>query len=63
MYVCVRHHEFITSSDLVSCLEEAIKAAEDGDVVSSAVAHDRIKKMYTWNNVAKRTEKVSNVIV
>ncbi|CAB4023847.1 phosphatidylinositol N-acetylglucosaminyltransferase subunit A-like, partial [Paramuricea clavata] len=48
--------------DLVLALEQAIKAAGDGDVVSPTTAHERIKKMYTWDKVARRTEMVYDSI-
>ena len=48
---------------LVGALEDAIQAVREGDVVSPEVAHQRIASMYTWDNVARRTEKVSNVFM
>ena len=52
------HAGFIVSLDLVHAVEEAIKASEKGDIVLPNIAHERIKKMYTWDKVATRTEKV-----
>lgn len=49
-------------ADLVGALEEAIKSVDDGDIISPNIAHERIKKMYTWDNVARRTEKVYDSI-
>ena len=63
MYVSELFDEFIISSDLVLALEQAIKAAGDGDVVSPTTAHERIKKMYTWDKVARRTEMVKLLLV
>ena len=48
--------------DLVHAVEEAIRASENGDVVLPNIAHERIKKMYTWDKVAMRTEKVYDSI-
>ncbi|XP_028409015.1 N-acetylglucosaminyl-phosphatidylinositol biosynthetic protein-like isoform X2 [Dendronephthya gigantea] len=45
--------------DLVVALEQAIKATKNGEVVSPTTAHERVKEMYTWDKVAKRTEKTS----
>ena len=55
---CTNHSTVSSSSDLVIAVEEAIAAAEQGDVISPNIAHERIKKMYTWDKVARRTEKV-----
>lgn len=49
----------LPSLDLVVALGQAIKAAENGEVVSPTTAHERVKQMYTWDKVARRTEKVS----
>lgn len=50
--------EFNTSSELVLAVEEAIRAAENGNVVSPTITHERVKKMYTWDKIARRTELV-----
>ena len=42
----------------MAALEEAITAHRHGDRVPHAEAHNRVKTMYTWQNVAHRTEKV-----
>lgn len=42
----------------MQALEIAIKATIDGNVIPPTVAHERVKKMYTWGKVAARTEKV-----
>ena len=44
---------------LVEVLKQTISAKRDGRLVPPWEAHERIKKMYTWQNVAKRTERVS----
>ena len=44
--------------DLVRVLNEAIDACKKEMFVPPVTIHDRIKEMYTWQNVAMRTEKV-----
>ena len=46
-------------SALVAALEDAIQAVREGEIVPPQAAHQRIANMYTWDNVARRTEKVS----
>ena len=63
MYCCRYSHDVmdkfhICVSALIRTLDAAIDAKRKGNVLSSNVAHDRIGSMYTWNNVATRTEKV-----
>lgn len=48
---------------LVSSLEEAIAAHREGERVEHWEMHRRVRNMYTWQNVAKRTEKVSTTFV
>ena len=43
---------------LVTVLEEAITAHRHGDCMPHWEIHDRVKTMYTWHNVARRTELV-----
>lgn len=43
---------------LVTCLDKAISDHRHGNVISPLEAHDRIKNLYTWPNVARRTELV-----
>ena len=45
-------------TDLVRALEEAIQAHRHGDRVPHWEVHKRVKAMYTWHNVARRTEQV-----
>ncbi|XP_067658944.1 phosphatidylinositol N-acetylglucosaminyltransferase subunit A-like isoform X1 [Haliotis asinina] len=47
---------------LVEELEKAIRDKRLGRVVSPYEAHKRIKDLYTWRNVAKRTEVVYNAV-
>ncbi|KAJ7314883.1 hypothetical protein OS493_039015, partial [Desmophyllum pertusum] len=42
---------------LVVALDRAVKDARDSRFVSPHVAHERIRTMYTWKNVARRTER------
>ena len=46
-------------SALVAALESAVEAARNNTFVAPNVAHERIRTMYTWQNVARRTERVS----
>ena len=46
-------------SALVAALDSAVQDARDNRFVPPEVAHERIRTMYTWENVARRTEKVS----
>lgn len=45
---------------LQACLEKAIRDVlrEDSALLPPAVCHDRIRQMYSWTNVAERTEVV-----
>ena len=43
---------------LVTCLDNAISDHRHGNVLSPFDAHNRIKDLYTWPNVARRTEIV-----
>lgn len=44
--------------DLVQTLDKAIEDRRKENFVPPFEAHERIKKIYTWRNVAKRTEIV-----
>ena len=46
-------------SALVVALDSAVQDARDNRFVPPDAAHERIRTMYTWENVARRTEKVS----
>ena len=45
-------------ADLCSALEEAIKRELDGSRVSGAEMHATMRSIYTWPDVAHRTEGV-----
>lgn len=47
---------------LAGALEKAIEDHKHGKAVSPWEAHRRVKEMYTWTNVAERTEKVYNLV-
>ncbi|KAJ7353784.1 hypothetical protein OS493_032369 [Desmophyllum pertusum] len=47
---------------LVVALERAVQDARDSRFVSPHVAHERIRTMYTWKNVARRTERVYDLV-
>lgn len=46
-------------SALVLAIENAIEKKLNGEFIDPWVAHNRIKKMYSWSNVARRTEQVA----
>ena len=43
---------------LTEALEQAIQSHRQGTRISHQEMHSRIKVLYTWQDVAKRTEKV-----
>nr|XP_037279942.1 LOW QUALITY PROTEIN: phosphatidylinositol N-acetylglucosaminyltransferase subunit A-like [Rhipicephalus microplus] len=47
---------------LLEGLECAIERHRQGDVVPAAEAHSRVSRMYRWENVAKRTQRVYDTI-
>lgn len=49
-------------TDLISALHLAIKDRQNGRVLAPEAAHDWIRRTYTWQNVAARTEVVYNKI-
>lgn len=49
--------------DLTRVIDKAIRDYKAGDMLLPTECHERIKNMYTWNNVACRTEKVYDAIV
>ena len=56
-------HVCISLIDLVHTLSRAIEDRRKGNFVPPFEAHERIKKIYTWRNVAKRTEIVYNMVM
>ena len=49
---------FFYFAALSAALEDAIKVSRSGTVLSPYSVHARVKKLYTWQNVARRTEIV-----
>ena len=47
---------------VIEALETAIEKQRTGNHVPPSEVHERVKKLYTWQNVAKRTEAVYNII-
>ncbi|KAG7215779.1 hypothetical protein INR49_021902 [Caranx melampygus] len=47
-----------TVRSLCAGLETVIAQQRSGSVLSPSYIHDRVKNLYTWRNVAERTEKV-----
>lgn len=47
---------------LVAALESALQAARNNTIVPPNTAHERIRTMYTWQNVARRTERVYDLV-
>ena len=52
----------ITVLDLLDKLEEAIENHRRGNIIPPLEAHQRIAAMYTWPNVARRTEQVYDLV-
>ena len=50
-------------SDLLINLEKAINNHRSGIRMNSIEMHEKIKKMYSWRDVAKRTEIVYNKVM
>ena len=51
-----------TVSDLTEKIKLAIQRHKLGDIVNPIEMHEKIKNMYNWRDVAKRTELVYNRI-
>lgn len=49
-----------TVRSLCAGLEKVIAQHRSGSVPSPASVHARVRNLYTWRNVAERTEKVSS---
>ena len=47
---------------VLEALEKAIEKHRTGNFVPPAEVHERVKKLYTWQNVARRTEAVYDTI-
>ena len=47
---------------VMEALEKAIENHRTGHFVPPAEVHERVKKLYTWQNVARRTEAVYDTI-
>ncbi|XP_001641107.2 phosphatidylinositol N-acetylglucosaminyltransferase subunit A isoform X2 [Nematostella vectensis] len=47
---------------LVDALEDCIRRVRSRSVIDTHTAHERIRAMYTWTNVSKRTEKVYDTV-
>lgn len=60
-YLC--HVLNLSVIDLVQTLNRAIEDRKRGKFVPPFEAHERIKKIYTWRDVAKRTEIVYNSVM
>jgi phosphatidylinositol glycan class A protein len=51
-----------TVTDLIEKIKFAIKRHKTGNIINPIEMHDKIKNMYNWRDVAKRTELVYNGI-
>ena len=51
-----------TVTDLIEKIKFAIKRHKSGDIIDPIVMHEKIKTMYNWRDVARRTEIVYNRI-
>lgn len=43
-------------------IEKAIQDKNNGIPLSPYECHNRVKNMYNWRNIAKRTERVNYII-
>jgi len=51
-----------SSKSLISCLDAAIQAVKQRSFIDPYEAHSEVKKLYTWQNVAERTEVVYDAV-
>lgn len=51
-----------SACSLMSGLELAIERHKNGSRIDPFNSHDKVKNMYNWRNVAKRTERVYNSV-
>jgi phosphatidylinositol glycan class A protein len=49
-------------SDLIEKLEHTIKLVKSGKRMNPIEMHEKIKKMYNWRDVARRTQIVYNQV-
>ncbi len=47
---------------LINSIEIAIDRHRKGTRLDPFISHDKVKSMYNWRNVAKRTEHVYNMV-
>lgn len=47
---------------LLETLDGAIEDCHQGNVTPHVDAHNRVKQLYTWQDVARRTEKVGCIV-
>ena len=47
---------------LLETLDGVIEDCRQGDVTPHVDAHNRVKQLYTWQDVARRTEKVGCIV-
>lgn len=52
-----------SSQSLINGIEIAIQRHRDGKRLDPYISHEKVKNMYNWRHVAKRTEFVYNNIV
>jgi len=59
---CVTIVCLVAMTAVMEALEKAIENHRTGHFVPPAEVHERVKKLYTWQNVARRTEAVYDTI-
>jgi len=47
---------------LIEALSSAILDCQHGTAIDPFEAHECVRKLYTWQNVAERTERVYNLV-
>ena len=50
-------------ADLIVNLEVSIKKLKSGNAINQMDMHESMKHMYNWRDVARRTEKVYNLVM
>ena len=52
---------FVFATALIQALNNAIAKRRSNTALSSDIVYNKVKNIYTWQNVAKRTEKVGDL--
>ena len=55
--------ELFPFPDLTSALLSAIERSEQGEMMDPVESHRRVRRLYDWEDVAKRTERVGSSVL